>query len=116
MSPRWEVDDYRGPRGARPVRAFLDGLSEAARDRVAAALEMLASEGNALRFPRSRPLGAGLFELRISVPDGTLRLLYCFRPGRRVIVLHGFAKKTQKTPPEDLALAQARKADATKEA
>jgi phage-related protein len=77
---------------------------------------MLASEGNALRFPRSRPLGHGIFELRIPVPDGALRLLYCFLPGRRVMLLHGFAKKMQKTPPEDLALAQARKTDVTKEA
>jgi phage-related protein len=115
VSPRWEVDDYRGPRGARPVKAFLDGLSEAARDRTAAYLEMLAREGNALRFPQSRPLGDGIFELRIPVPDGALRLLYCFLPGRRAIVLHGFAKKKQKTPPEDLALARARKADVTKE-
>ena len=113
MSLRWEVDDYRGPSGARPVKAFLDELSAAARDRVAAYLEMLAREGNALRFPQSRPLGDGIFELRVSVPDGALRLLYCFLPGRRALVLHGFAKKTRKTPPEDLALARTRKADVT---
>jgi len=112
---RWQVDDWRGPQGARPVKAFLDGLSEAARDRIAAHLEMLAREGNALRFPRSRPLGGGIFELRIAVPDGAIRFLYCFLRGDRVIVLHGFAKKTQKTPPDDLALARTRKAALTKE-
>jgi phage-related protein len=115
VSPRWEVDDYRGPHGARPVKAFLDGLADAPRDRVGAYLEMLASEGNALRFPRSRALGHGIFELRIPVPDGAIRLLYCFLQGRRAIVLHGFTKKTQKTPADDLALARTRKAELTKE-
>ncbi len=111
MSLRWEVDDYRSPAGARPVKAFLDGLSEAARDRATAYLEMLAREGSALRFPQSRPLGDGIFELRVPVPDGTLRLLFCFLPGRRALVLHGFLKKTPKTPAEDLAVARKRKAD-----
>jgi phage-related protein len=72
----WTVDDYRGPGGARPVRAFLDGLSVAARARVAAALTMLEQEGNRLRFPRSRSLGGGLHDLRITHPEGPFRLIY----------------------------------------
>lgn len=114
MTPRWAVDDYRSPRGARPVKAFLDGLTDAARDRVTAYLEMLAQEGAALRFPRSRPLGHGIFELRVTVPEGAIRLLYCFLQGRRVVLLHGFMKKTAKTPAEDLAVARARKSEVAK--
>lgn len=87
---------------------MLDGLSEASLDRVTAALEMLALEGNALRYPRSRPLGNGIFELRIALVEGPLRILYCFLPGRRVCLLHAFAKRTQKTPREGLKLARAR--------
>lgn len=112
MALRWEVDDYRGSQGARPVKEFLDGLSAARRDRVAAYLEMLATEGNALRYPRSRHLGQGIFELRIMLADGPIRILYCFQPGRRVLLLSAFAKRTQKTPPDELRLARARQPSA----
>ena len=104
----WTVDDYRGPGGARPVRRFLDGLSTAARAKVAAALTMLEQEGNQLRFPRSRSLGAGLHEIRVTHPEGPFRILYGFRPGRRIVLLHGFVKRTEQTPAEDLQLVRER--------
>ena len=109
VSPRWEVDDYRGPQGARPVKAFLDGLSEGVRAKVYAALEMLAVEGNRLRFPKSRTLGDGLFEIRIAHPEGPFRIIYCFRPGRWALLLHAFVKRTEQIPAQDLDLAKERK-------
>jgi phage-related protein len=111
VSPRWEVDDYRGPQGARPVKAFLDGLAAPAKAKVYAALEMLATEGDRLRLPRSRALGGGLFEIRVQHPDGPFRIIYCFRPGRKVLLLHGFVNRTQQIPAQDLGLAKERKPD-----
>lgn len=107
---RWEVDDYRGPHGARPVKAFLDGLSAPAKAKIYAALEMLAREGNQLRLPRSRALRGGLFEMRIGHDEGPFRIVYCFRPGRRIVLLHGFVKRTEQLTAQDLELAAARKA------
>ena len=40
---------------------------------------------------------------------GPFRIIYCFRPGRRVVLLHAFVKRAQQTPREDLDLARARK-------
>lgn len=54
----WTVDDVRTSQGGRPVREFLDGLSTAARAKVYAAIEMLATEGNRLRMPRALLLHA----------------------------------------------------------
>ena len=107
----WTVDDYRGPGGARPVRAFLDGLSVAARARVAAALTMLEQEGNRLRFPRSRSLGGGLHELRITHPEGPFRFIYGYSPGRRIVLVHAFVKRTEQTPADVLRLARDRFAE-----
>jgi len=90
------------------VRDFLDGLSVPARARVAAALTMLEQEGNRLRFPRSRSLGGGLHELRITHPEGPFRLIYGYRPGRRVVLVHAFVKRTEQTPAEVLRLARDR--------
>ena len=109
MDGPWELDDYRTPGGARPVREFLDGLSKMARPRVYAVLTMLEERGSRLHLPRSRALGEGLHELRIEHPEGPFRIIYHFRPGRRIVLLHAFVKRTQQTPQEDLDLARARK-------
>ncbi len=108
---RWELDDYRGPHGARPVKAFLDGLAAPAKAKVYAALEMLAAEGNRLRLPKSRALGNGLFEIRVAHPEGPFRIIYCFQPGRKILLLHAFVKRAEQIPAQDLELASDRKPD-----
>ncbi len=109
MAGRWGIDDARTAGGVRPVRRFLDGLSKEAKAKVYAALEMLAEHGNRLMMPRSRALGQGLHELRIAHPEGPFRIIYCFRAGRRIVLLHAFVKRTEQTPAQDLELARARR-------
>ncbi|MCM0589364.1 MAG: type II toxin-antitoxin system RelE/ParE family toxin [Gloeotrichia echinulata DEX184] len=54
-------------------------------------------------------MGGGLFEVRTSLPQGRIaRVLFCIYEGRMVL-LHGFIKKTQKTPKKELNLALDRK-------
>ncbi len=105
----WDVDDYRTEAGGRPVREFLTGLSKPAKPKVYAALAMLEQYGNLLKMPRSKPMGAGLYELRIAHSEGAIRILYCFRPERRIVLLHGFVKKTEQTSKGDLDVARSRK-------
>ncbi len=52
-------------------------------------------------------LGPGLWELRISLTSGLARVLFTVEKGL-MILLHGFIKKSQKIPPQDLALARRR--------
>jgi len=104
----WVVDDYRTPAAGRPVKDFLDRLSKRARPKVYAVLAMLEARGNQLAMPQSKAMGDGLYELRIAHPEGPFRLLYCFRPGRRIILLHGFVKRTEETPQGAMALARGR--------
>lgn len=54
-------------------------------------------------------MGSGLYELRIPHPEGPFRILYCFQPGRRIVLLHGFVKKTEQTPLGEMNLARDRK-------
>lgn len=107
---RWLLDDWQTPQGNHPVWAYVDALSKGARAKVYAALDRLAEHGNRLGMPLSRALGGGLFELRVGYPEGPFRLIYCFRPGRRIVVLHAFTKRTEQTSKEDLELARARAA------
>ena len=63
--------------------------------------------------PLVRALGAGLWEVRSNVTQGRIaRMLFCINGGRMVL-LHGFIKKTQKTPQGDLNLALKRKKEIT---
>ncbi|WP_246700293.1 type II toxin-antitoxin system RelE/ParE family toxin [Rhodopseudomonas sp. WA056] len=49
-----------------------------------------------------------LWELRITGRDGISRAIYVTAEGRRVVVVRAFVKKTQKTPPRELAIARQR--------
>jgi phage-related protein len=61
--------------------------------------------GPNLGLPYTRPLGDGLFEIRARGYEGIGRAFYCCLVGCRVVILHGFIKKTQKTPVKELRLA-----------
>jgi phage-related protein len=64
--------------------------------------------GPNLGSPHTEALGDGLFELRLKGQDGIARVFFCALIGRRVMMLHAFVKKTQKTPPRELVVARKR--------
>ena len=57
-------------------------------------------------MPFSRYLEDGIYELRTSQGSNITRVLYFFVVGERVILTHGFVKKTQKTPPREIERAK----------
>jgi phage-related protein len=65
-------------------------------------------------MPLCRSLGGGLWEVRSDLTDGrTTRVLFCVFESQMVL-LHGFIKKTQKTPAGDLTLARKRMQEITR--
>ena len=58
-----------------------------------------------MREPHVKHLEGKLWELRVSAQEGIARGLYVTASGRRVVVLHVFEKKTQKTPRRAIELA-----------
>ncbi|MEQ1604495.1 MAG: type II toxin-antitoxin system RelE/ParE family toxin [Pyrinomonadaceae bacterium] len=64
--------------------------------------------GPVLRLPHSRAMGEGLFELRPRGRSRIGRAFYCFLVGRRVVIIHAFIKKTQKTPEREIKIARKR--------
>jgi phage-related protein len=101
---------YRTSGGTEPVREWLRGLSP--EDRKAIGQDIaLVEYGWPIGMPTCRPLGAGLFEVRTDLSGGRIaRVLFCPTEGH-LVLLHGFIKKTQKTPASDLALGRARQKD-----
>jgi phage-related protein len=71
--------------------------------------------GPDLGMPHTRAMGGGLFELRIKAAEGIARVFYCTVVDRRIVFLHQFVKKTDKTPAKELRIAQNRMKDVTNE-
>ena len=70
--------------------------------------DLIEEFGPNLGMPHTRSLGEKLFELRLKSKEGTGRIFYCSKVGKRIIVLHAFIKKSQKTPEKELKIARKR--------
>jgi phage-related protein len=102
-----QVVFYRTKAGSEPVRDWLMELSAADKKVIGSDLRTV-EFGWPVGMPVCRPMGNGLFEVRSSIRDGIARVLFFIHEGNMVL-LHGFVKKSQKTPAADLGLAIKRK-------
>ncbi len=104
---RWRVEFFMTAAGRCPVKEYIEKLSRWEAGRVAYALRLLRESGIELGAPHTRSLGGKLWELRVA---GSLqhRVLYFAAPGRRLILLHAFCKKTSRTPRAELETARRR--------
>jgi phage-related protein len=64
--------------------------------------------GPDLGMPHTRAMGEGLFELRLKAEEGMARVFYCTMGGKKIVMLHQFRKKTDKTPLRELETARRR--------
>jgi phage-related protein len=95
---------YELPSGRKPVRDWLLALTPD--DRRVVGYDIQTVEfGWPIGMPVCRPLGNGVYEVRSNLADGKIgRVLFCI-VANEMVLLNGFVKKTQKTPPAELALA-----------
>jgi phage-related protein len=112
-APEIPVRFYRTEAGTEPVLEWLRGLAKEDR-RVIGSDLMRVQFGWPIGMPLVRSLKDGLWEVRSTLPSQRIaRLILCFHHGT-LVVLHGFIKKTRKTPAEGLALAKRRMREVTK--
>jgi phage-related protein len=106
---------YRTAAGVEVVRDWLRELS--AEDRASIGQDLMRVQFRwPVGMPLCRPLGDGLWELRTDLTSNRIaRAFSCFAEGR-LLALHGFIKKTQKTPDGELKLARKRKREFNVEA
>ena len=99
---------YALPSGREPVREWLKGLPDDDRKIVGEDIKDVEFAWP-IGMPLCRSLGLGLWEVRSTLTQGRIaRVLFCEQVGKMVL-LHAFIKKTQKTPAADLELAIRRK-------
>ena len=101
---QWTVETFD-----ENVDAEIEALSSRLQARLIRLMEMVESVGlEQLREPHVKHIDGKLWELRAKASEGIARGLYITVTGRRVIVLHVFVKKSQKTPKSALDIAKQR--------
>ena len=108
---RFEVEFYEDRDGNQPAKSFLLSLDKKMRAKLVNTISILQDNGYELREPYSKHLSEGIFELRAKAGSDITRVLYFFFVDRRIILTNGFIKKTQKTPPNEIAKAKKYRAD-----
>lgn len=87
------------------VQESIFNLPETFKQRYLRYADKMEEYGSNLGMPHTCAMGDGLHELRIHGQDGIARVLFCTVIGHKIIMLHCFIKKTQKTPKRELDIA-----------
>lgn len=103
-----EIKFFRSNNGSEPVRDWLRALPPEDRKTIGEDIKTV-QWGWPLGMPLVRPLGGGLFEIRSSLRNRIARVLFATHDSA-IVLLHGFIKKSQQIPTDDLKLAKRRKA------
>lgn len=102
---------YQSGAGAEPVRDWLKSQSITREERKLIGEEIKTVQfGWPIGMPVVRKMEPDLWEIRIQLPSGIARVLFTVK-AQNLVLLHGFIKKSQKTPLSDLKLAKQRRAN-----
>ena len=97
----FEVIFYQKTSGEEPAKEFILSLDNKMRAKINSMISLLEDNGTELRKPYSEHLEDGIFELRVKFASNISRVLYFFVSGKRIVLTHGFIKKTQKKDTEN---------------
>lgn len=101
---------YRLPNGQSPIESFLDSLTGKQAQKVLWVLQIIEEfEQVPRQYFKKLVDSDDIWEVRIQFGTDIFRLLGFFENGSLLILTNAFAKKTQKTPPQEIALAIRRK-------
>jgi phage-related protein len=105
---------FKSDSGTEPVREWLKDLDREDKKIVGTDIKTV-EFGWPIGMPTCRSIGDGVWEVRSNLTRGRIaRVLFCITDGFMVL-LHGFIKKSQKTPKPDLDIARRRKRQLTEE-
>lgn len=102
---------YTSGKGANPVKEFIDSLQKTQKAKVFRVFQIYQLYGLTFIIPHTKKLkGSPLWEIRIRGKDN-IRILYVVYTQNSIVVIHGFVKKTQKTPQKEIDIALERYKD-----
>lgn len=107
MTPVFEVRFYRTTVGNEPVRDWLKELSKEDKKSIGDDVKTV-QLGWPLGMPLVRKLENGLWEVRVDLHGGRIARVLFTVEGSEMVLVHGFIKKSKKTPKTDLDTARTR--------
>lgn len=105
------IEFYRTKDGREPLAEFLDSLPTNFRAKALWELDLLAEKGQDLREPYVKHIEGELWELRIKFASNISRIFYFIPYKTKIVLLHGFVKKTRRTPAKHIRIAKERLKD-----
>jgi phage-related protein len=106
VNGEFRIEYVELPNGRVPAREFVDSLDDEAAARIDAFIERLRVYGNRMQGKFVKKLTDDIFELRVKQFDRIFRVLFFYQPGMVIVITSGFQKKTQETPPGEIARAE----------
>jgi len=106
LNSEFTIDYVELPNGRVPAREFVDSLDDKAAARIDAFVERLRTYGNRMQGKFVKKLTSDIFELRVKQFDRIFRVLFFYQPGMLIVITSGFQKKTEQTPPGEIARAE----------
>lgn len=103
-----EVELYQTAAGKQVVADFLDSLQAKDLAKVLRDIDLLADYAPDLHEPYTKHTDGPIWELRSKFFTNIYRIFYFIWDDNKLVLLHGFTKKTQKTPPAEIAIAKKR--------
>jgi phage-related protein len=100
---KWQIHYYNN-KLENEILEFPDGLLA----RYLRLTDLMCEFGPNLGMPHTRPIESGLFELRVKGKEGIARVFFCMKIRKKIVMLHTFIKKSQKTPKKELKIAKNR--------
>ncbi len=106
----WRIEFYKAENGSIPVKEFVDSLSESAQAKFIFIVDLLEKYGLEVREPYIKSMAGHrkLKELRIKTKDNIYRVMFFPFKDKAFILLHGFEKRSQKTPVQEIETAEKR--------
>lgn len=106
----WETIMYQKENGTIPVQDFILSLSTKHRAKAERSIQLLQENGPFLPQPYAKAISGkeykGLWELRIQFSNDISRIFYYTHVERKIVLLHGFVKKSEATPKAELSTAK----------
>ena len=107
---QWDVEFYASEEGDSPVNDWYLKQDAKVQAKFARIFELLEEHGTAVTKPYIGSIkNTKLFEIRIKQQTNIYRILYFAFTGKQFILLHGFQKKTQKTPRQHIEIAESKR-------
>lgn len=103
-----EVEFYETATGRKVIEEFLDSLPAKDLAKVFRDIDVLAEYAPDLHEPYTKHIEGQLWEFRSKFSSNIHRIFYFIWDGKKLVLLHGFTKKTQKTPKKEIDIAKRR--------